>query len=153
VALVTAAKPTAPGSSWSTGLAYRKDVVTGALAPLGSGQTAAWEHQVGLDPTGRYGFFSTTAAVVPGDVNGHTDVVRRDLETGTLTLVTADADGRTTTGPTGAVAPAEYGRVLPVSGDLVLLTTSQALLPADTNRLRDLYAKDLSTGAVLSPVR
>ena len=55
--------------------------------------------------------------------------------------------------PPGAVAPAEYGRVLPVGGDLVLLTTSQALLPADANRLRDLYAKDLATGGVLSPVR
>ena len=63
VAFVTAAKPSAPTSSWTTGLAYRKDTVTGAVAPLGTGQTSAWEHQVALDPTGRYGFFSTIAAV------------------------------------------------------------------------------------------
>ncbi|MGY6757717.1 fibronectin type III domain-containing protein [Klenkia terrae] len=152
VAFVTAAKPSAPTSSWSTGLAYRKDTVTGAVAPLGTGQTSAWEHQVALDPTGRYGFFSTVAAVVAGDTNGHTDVVRRDLDTGTLTLVTADGDGRPVTGPTGSVAPAEYGRVLAVRGDLVVLATSQALVTADANRLRDLYVKDLTTGAVLSPV-
>ncbi|WP_157519421.1 fibronectin type III domain-containing protein [Modestobacter sp. Leaf380] len=153
VVLVTAAKPAAPGTSWSTGLAYRKDTVTGALDPLGTGQTGSWEHQVGLDPTGRYAFYSTTAPLAAADTNGHTDVARRDLDTGALTLVTADAAGRPTTGPTGAVTTAEYGRVLPVTGDLVLLTTSQALLPSDGNRLRDLYAKDLGSGVVLSPVR
>lgn len=45
---------------------------------------------------------------------------------------------------------AEYGRVRAVTGDFVLLTTSQALLPTDTNRVRDLYAKDLVTGSVAS---
>ncbi|SFC17473.1 fibronectin type 3 domain-containing protein [Klenkia taihuensis] len=152
VVFATSAKPTAPTSSWSTQLAYRKDTVTGAVAALGDGQTSAWEHQLGLDPTGRYAFFTTTAALTPGDTNGHTDTFRRDLATGVLTLVTADADGRPVGGPTGAVAPAEYGRVVPVTGDLVVLTTSQALLPADTNRLRDLYVKDLAGGAVQSPV-
>jgi hypothetical protein len=38
--------------------------------------------------------------------------------------------------------------VVAVTGDRVLVTTSQALLAADTNRVRDLYAKDLLTGAV-----
>ncbi|SDP65689.1 Fibronectin type III domain-containing protein, partial [Klenkia soli] len=151
VAFVTSARPTAPGSSGSVGLAYRKDTATGALAALGDGQTTAWEHQIALDPTGRWGFFSTTAAVT-GDTNGHTDVFRRDLQAGTVVLVTADADGRPVTGPAGAVAAAEYGRVIAVSGDLVVLTTSQGLLPADTNRVRDLYVKDLAAGTALSPV-
>ncbi|WP_165640302.1 fibronectin type III domain-containing protein [Klenkia brasiliensis] len=151
VVFSTSAKPTAPTSSWSTQLAYRKDTVTGAVAALGDGQTGAWEHQLALDPTGRYAFF-TTAAAPTGDTNGHTDTFRRDLVTGTLTLVTADADGRPVSGPTGAVAPTEYGRPVAVTGDLVVLTTSQALLPADTNRLRDLYVKDLGSGVVQSPV-
>ncbi len=152
VAFVTSAMPTAPATSWSTGLAYRKDTTTGAVAALGTGQTTAWEHQVALDPTGRFGFYSTTAAVVPGDTNGHTDVLRRDLDTGTTTLVTADGDGRPVSGPSGAVGSAEYGRVLAVRGDLVVLTTSQGLIAADTNRLRDLYVKDLTTGGVGVPV-
>ena len=37
-----------------------------------------------------------------------------------------------------------------MTGDSVLVTTSQALLPSDANKLRDLYAKDLVTGAVAS---
>ncbi len=126
--------------------------MTGAVAALGNGQTTAWEHQLSLDPTGRYAFFTTAAALTPGDTNGHTDTFRRDLVTGVLTLVTADADGRPVSGPTGSVAPSEYGRPIAISGDLVVLTTSQALLPADTNRVRDLYVKDLATGVVQSPV-
>ncbi len=40
----------APGATNSTGLAYRKDTVTGAVRALGNGQQTAWEHRVGLDP-------------------------------------------------------------------------------------------------------
>jgi hypothetical protein len=140
-----------PATTGSTGLAYRLDTTTGAVLALGSGQTTTWEHQVELDPTGRYAFFETTAAELAADANGHTDVYRRDLAgdvAGPLVLVTADASGQATAGPTGSAMPAEYGRVVAVTGDRVLVTTSQALLPSDTNKVRDLYAKDLLTGAV-----
>ncbi|SDL99274.1 fibronectin type 3 domain-containing protein [Geodermatophilus siccatus] len=153
VALVTSNRvtTTSPAQTWSTGLAYRVDTVSGAVVPLGTGQTTVWEHQVELDPTGRHAFFATTAAALPVDTNGHTDHYRRDLgggAAGPLVLVTADASGRPTTGPTGAITPAEYGRLLAVTGDRVLVTTSQPLTPSDVNRLRDLYTKDLLTGAV-----
>ncbi len=153
VALVTSNRVTTsfPSQTWPTGLAYRVDTVTGAVVPRGTGQTTVWEHQVELDPTGRHAFFSTAAAALPADTNGHTDHYRRDLDGGVpgpLVLVTADASGRPTTGPTGAITPAEYGRVLAVTGDRVLVTTSQPLTAADVNRLRDLYSKDLLTGAV-----
>jgi hypothetical protein len=157
VALVTAAKlgTSTPTANWSTGLAHRVDTLTGSVVALGTGQKTGWEHQVALDPTGRYGFFATTAAALPEDGNGHTDHYRRDLDggvAGPLLLVTADADGRATTGPTGSITSSEYGRLTALTGDQVVVTTSQALLPADTNRLRDLYVKDLVTGAVGSPV-
>ncbi len=119
---------------------------------LGSGADQHLGAPGRLDPTGRYGFFSTTSPITAADTNGHTDVARRDLDGGTLTLVTADAEGRPTAGPTGGVTSGEYGRVLPISGTVVVLTTSQGLLPADTNRLRDLYVKDLTTGTVTSPI-
>ena len=59
---------------------------------------------------------------------------------------------RSTSLPSGPVAPSEYGRTFALSGDQVVLATSQALLAADTNRVRDLYLKDLGTGAVGSPL-
>ncbi|MDP9461126.1 MAG: fibronectin type III domain-containing protein, partial [Actinomycetota bacterium] len=144
-----------PGATNSTGLVYRKDTVTGAVRALGIGQQTAWEHRVGLDPTGRYGFFSTTAAAVSADDNGHSDFYRRDLDAGgtaPLVLVTSDAGGAVTAGPVGSIASSEYGRLFAATGDRVLVLTSQALVSGDTNRLRDLYAKDLASGVAGSPL-
>lgn len=157
VAFVTAARimTATPGTIGGTGLAYRKDLVTNVLAAMGSGQQTVWEHRVELDPTGRYGFFSTAASELAGDNNGHSDYYRRDLDAGAgapLVLVTSDAGGVATTGPVGALAPTEYGRLFAADGDRVLLLTSQALVSADLNRVRDLYTKDLVSGSVGSPV-
>jgi hypothetical protein len=157
VAFVTAAKlgTTTPTANWTTGLAYRKDLLTGAVVALGSGQRTVWEHAVELDPTGRYAYWSTSSPALAGDTNGHTDFYRRDLDggiAGPLVLVTGDASGRHTAGPTGAVATTEYGRAFAVSGDEVLVTTSQALVPVDGNKVRDLYAKDLADGVVRTPL-
>jgi len=66
--------------------------------------------------------------------------------------VTGDAAGRHTLGPTGSVGVTEYGRVFAVTGDDVVVTTSQALAPGDANRQRDLYRKDLSDGLVGTPL-
>jgi chitodextrinase len=156
VALVTAAKvgTTTPTANWTTGLAYRVDTTDRSFVALGSGQHAVWEHEVELDPAGRFAFFATAAAALPADKNGHTDHYRRDLDGGgPLVLVTANAAGVPTLGPSGSVASTEYGRLFAVSGDEVLLTTSQALAPADANKVRDLYLKDLADGSVGSPVR
>jgi hypothetical protein len=153
VALVTAAQvhTSTPTASYTTGFAYRKDVLSGALVALGTGQRTIWEHRVELDPSGRYAFFSTAAAALPADTNGRIDFYRRDLDggvAGPLVLVTADVGGAPTTGPSGSVSAAEYGRAHAVTADRVLLLTSQALVPADANQLRDLYSKDLATGSV-----
>jgi hypothetical protein len=156
VALVTTARiATNPAATSSAGLAYRLDTATRSVLALGSGQQTVWEHQVELDPTGRYAFFATSSAQVAADTNGHTDHYRRDLGggvAGPLLLVTTDADGRPTGGPIGSVDPSEYGRLTAITADEVLVTTSQALVSADTNRIRDLYLKDLLSGAVRSPL-
>ena len=157
VALVTAHRITTatPATVGSTGLAYRLDTTTGAVLALGTGQTTVWEHQVELDPTGRYAFFATAAAALAADTNAHTDHYRRDLAggaVGPLVLVTSDADGGVAVGPTGAIAPGEYGRLVAVSADQVLVTTSNALVSADTNGRRDLYLKDVVSGLVRSPL-
>ena len=157
VAFVTSAKlgTTTPTANWTAGLAYRRDLDTGSVVALGSGQRTVWEHAVELDPTGRYAYWSTAAPALAGDTNGHTDFYRRDLDgglPGPVVLVTGDASGRHTTGPAGGVATTEYGRLFAQSGDEVLVTTSQALAPVDANRLRDLYAKDLSDGVVRTPL-
>ena len=46
----------------------------------------------------------------------------------------------------------EYGRVFALTGDDVLVTTSQALALVDVNKQRDLYRKDLDGGTVRTPL-
>jgi len=157
VAFVTAAKlgTTTPTANWTAGLAYRKDLADGSVLALGTGQRTIWEHSVELDPTGRFAFYSTAAPALAGDTNGHTDVYRRDLDggvVGPLVLVTGNAAGAHTGGPTGSVAATEYARVFAVTGDDVLVTTSQALTPVDANKQRDLYRKDLADGSFRTPL-
>ncbi|NAZ81469.1 hypothetical protein GTR02_06525 [Kineococcus sp. R8] len=150
----TSQAPTGGSGYHSAGLAYRKDVVTGALARLGTGQTTVWEHRAALDPTGRYGFVSTVAALLPGDTNGRTDHYRRDLATGQLVLVTAAADGSATPSVTsGATSPAEYGLIAVASADSVVVGTLQPLQPQDANAVNDVYAKDVAAGTVTSVAR
>jgi large repetitive protein len=125
------------------------------VVALGTGQRTVWEHSVELDPTGRYAYYSTASPALAGDTNGHTDFYRRDLDggvAGPLVLVTGNATGLHTTGPTGSVAATEYGRVFALTGDDVLVTTSQALAPVDANKQRDLYRKDLTDGDVRTPL-
>lgn len=146
VAFSSAAKPASPRTSWSTGLAYRKDLAGGGVERLGTGQTASWEHQVGLDPSGRYAFFATAAALLPADVNRRTDHYRRDLVTGELRLVSSRADGAVAPSAAGAVTPAEYGPVLVLDADRVVLGTVLPLVGGDANGRLDVYGRDLARG-------
>lgn len=155
VAFVSAAKLTSatPTALASTGLAYRKDLTTGAVAALGTGQTTVWEHQVGLSPDGSFGTFSTTAGLVPSDTNGHTDVYGRDLASGgPLVLATSASSGSAVASPSAPVSSAEYGRTKVLAGGVVLAVTVQPLVTSDTNGTRDVYRKDLTTGAVVALV-
>jgi hypothetical protein len=66
----------------------------------------------------------------------------------------APPTGVTSTGVDGGLAltPSGSGRLLAVSGDLVIVTTSQALVSGDSNRVRDLYLEELASGTASSPV-
>ncbi|MEJ5945535.1 fibronectin type III domain-containing protein [Pseudokineococcus basanitobsidens] len=152
VAFSSAAKPSSPRTSWSTGLAYRRDLLTGTTTALGTGQTASWEHQVGLDASGRFAFLATAAALLPADTNRRTDHYRRDLGTGRLELVTSRSDGSTAPARAGSVTPAEYGPVLVLDADRVLVGTVLPLVAGDANGLLDVYGRDLAgarAGAVV----
>ncbi|MBF5081111.1 fibronectin type III domain-containing protein [Quadrisphaera sp. INWT6] len=146
-AQLASARPRNTGSASS---AYAKDLVTGAVTAIGSPTSGVEEEQVSLSPDGATATFSTAAPLVSGDQNAKPDAYRRVLASGALSLVTSDAAGA----PTPAFAGAAYrGRVVDLGGPQVVALTVQALDPADTNRVRDAYLKDLATGAVSSLVR
>ncbi len=152
VAFLSAAQLTSarPRSTGSASTAYLKDLVTGAVTAIGSPSSGVEEEQVSLSRDGATAAFTTAAALVAADRNAKPDAYRRDLASGGLSLVTADAAGA----PTPAVVGAAYrGRPVDLGGPLVVVLTVQALDPADTNSVRDAYLKDLATGRVTSLVR
>jgi Tol biopolymer transport system component len=86
--------------------------------------------------------YVTPAAVVPADTNGVEDVYVRDLRRGTTRLVSASAAG--VPGDSSAREPA-----ISADGRYVAFTSRAAnLVPGDTNRIPDIFVKDLSTGAI-----
>jgi hypothetical protein len=139
-----------PRNTGTTSTAYVKDVVTGAVTAIGSPSSGLEEEQVSLSPDGATATFTTAAPLVSGDRNAKPDAYRRDLASGALSLVTSDSAGAGTPSVVGA---AYRGRVVDLGGPQVVVLTVQALDPADTNRVRDVYLKDLATGAVTSLVR
>lgn len=87
-------------------------------------------------------FTSGATNLVQGDTNGQPDIFVKDLATGTLTLVSAAADG------TPANAESTF-KALSSDGTKVLFATAASnLVPGDTNGGQDLFVKDLATGKV-----
>ncbi|MFJ9773136.1 TolB family protein [Kitasatospora sp. NPDC101157] len=87
---------------------------------------------------GRWVYFDSTAAnLVPGDTNGAGDVFRRDLRTGRTERVSLAADGSQTAG-------ASYDPYVDARGTTVVFTSEDGtLVPGDTNRAPDVFARRL----------
>lgn len=84
---------------------------------------------------GRYVAFDTSAAGPPDvDTNGASDVYVKDLETGALTLASADGDGKATGGAGPVVISGDATRVAYRAGNLVAVVT---LATGDTVFLDD----------------
>jgi len=93
---------------------------------------------------GRYVTFASLAGnLVPGDTNGDFDVFVRDRLLGTTTRVSVDASGNQAVGDSSAFGlPSVDGRYV------AFKSGATNLVPGDTNGKRDVFVKDLWTGAV-----
>lgn len=112
-------------------------------APAASAAVPRYE---GASADGTKVFFTTTEQLVPGDTDGRRDVYERsyDAEPGVETHVTREIS----TGPSGGndALDALFEKVS-ADGTRVFFTTSEPLVPADTDRRADVYVRDLTTGA------
>jgi Tol biopolymer transport system component len=88
-------------------------------------------------------FVSSATNLVAGDTNGVDDVFVKDRRTGKLTMVSAATDGT----PGNA---ASYGSPSVSSDGRYVAFRSDAsnLVPGDTNKVADVFVKDVRTGAV-----
>ncbi len=130
----TVATTTASGRAWSVSRVSLRD--DGREARFGS----RYPDAPSISATGRYvSFVSLSPDVVAGDTNGQPDVFVRDRLAGTTTRVSVR--------PRGGQSPQASGEArISADGGVVVFTTAAALVPADTHREPDVYARDLRRG-------
>lgn len=96
-----------------------------------------------FSPDGRYVLFSSYADdLVAGDENNAADIFVRDLTTGTITRLFSELNGQDADGNSFNARFSQDGRYVVFESD------AKNLVADDSNDKRDIFLKDLSTGAV-----
>jgi fibronectin type 3 domain-containing protein len=124
---------------------FLQDQTTGAVTLLSRGPGGAANgdsDQAVISADGRYVAFTSKASnLVPGDLNGKSDVFIEDLQTGTVLLVSTGANGQ---GNDDSFNP-----VLSADGRYVAFTSAASNLdPNKTDHAFDVFRKDMQTGEV-----
>jgi Tol biopolymer transport system component len=130
---------------------YLKDLRTGIVSLVSANPVGAPAGDGNSDvPTisadGRYvAFCSVATNLVPGDTNGVMDVFLRDTVAGTTTRVSTSSAGGQGNGPSGST----YGPYLSGNGRFVAFESDADNLigDADTNHEKDIFVKEVETGA------
>ncbi len=96
-----------------------------------------------ISPDGRWVVFESQATnlVETADTNQETDAFARDLQTGTMHLISLNANG-TATGN----GRSEQASMTPDGKFVAFVSTATDLVPGVTNRLGDVYVRDLNAG-------
>jgi Tol biopolymer transport system component len=129
---------------------FIKDLVTGAVTLVstdssgnrGTGDFGGLSPVFSPDGT-KVAFASIAANFVAGDTNGLRDIFVKNLLTGVITRVSTDSSGSQAVG--GESLTPVYS---PDGTKLLFSSTATNLVLSDTNGQRDVFIKDLVTGAV-----
>lgn len=129
---------------------FLKDVQSSALALVSnnfystlsaSGNAASQNAKVSAN--GRYvAFVSNASNLISDDTNGKSDVFLKDLQTGSISRVSIDADGTQGNGDAYDPAVSADGRYVVFASD------SSNLVAGDTNGAADLFLQDTVTGSL-----
>ncbi|WP_342150880.1 hypothetical protein [Methylorubrum sp. SB2] len=87
-------------------------------------------------------FVSTSSNLVAGDVNGAADVFLKNLRTGEVTLLSKSGSGAQANGASGSVSVSADG------SKVVFSSTATNLSSTDTAGFKNVYVKDIATGAL-----
>ncbi len=94
-----------------------------------------------ISPDGRYVSFTSYAQLVAGDTNIQLDVYIKDMESGSLDLVSVRSDGsQPTAGNANGGSMSADGRFV------AFVTTSFDVVPGDTNGTDDIFVRDRVAG-------
>jgi Tol biopolymer transport system component len=131
----------------STQRAYVMNVATGVATlvstALNGASANSYVSALALSADGTKVAFSTHASnLVAGDINGVDDIFVKDLQTGVVTLVSADASGHEGNW-------ASFRPVFSPDGSKIAFTSyANNLVAGDSNGDLDAFVKDLTTGEV-----
>jgi Tol biopolymer transport system component len=110
----------------------------------GTGRANGNSRFASISPDGRYVVFESDASdLVQGDTNGVSDVFRRDVGAGTTVLVSVAADGGSGNGPSTNAVMTPDGRYV------AFVSAATNLVVGDTNRIADVFVRDLVTQTTL----
>lgn len=126
---------------------YRKNLATGQIERISLGannqQGAGHSWDAKYTPDGRYVIFSSIGFGSNG-YEGTTQILRKDLQTGALHVISADASGN---------LGGDHSLDAQISADgryVVFASMARKLVPGDdTNENYDIFRKDLYTGAIV----
>ncbi len=128
---------------------FVKDRYSGSVSRVSVGSRGEQGDGASYDPPGvsadaRYvAFLSSATNLVPGDTNGVDDVFIKDRRTGALTVVSSAADGSFGNAASyGSPSVSADGRFVAFRSD------ASNLVPGDTNKVADVFVKDVRTGAI-----
>lgn len=122
-------------TNWSV---FVKDMQSGAITLAGSKLSG---EQAQLSADGHYLLYSTNdATLVPGEVAGVPNLVRKDLQTGELALVVKTAGGQAYASSGGDMSP---------DGRFITFTSSAPLFGPHAANYGDAYRKDMLTGELI----
>ncbi|WP_419189032.1 SdrD B-like domain-containing protein [Stieleria marina] len=86
-------------------------------------------------------FWSNSNNLIAGDVNGQFDVFLKDLQTGTVEIISVDSSGNQATGgDSHASLPSNDGQLVG------FWSGASNLVPGDTNNVRDVFLRDRQKG-------
>jgi Tol biopolymer transport system component len=125
----------------ANGSTTRVSVTTGGAQAAASDDPFGGSIAGGISATGRYIVYTSDAPnLVPGDTNHVADVFLYDQGSGVTTRVSVSSRGRQANGPSGFPTISADGRYV------AFQSLASNLVRRDTNRLSDIFVRDLGTG-------
>lgn len=147
VAFTSTANNLVAGDANSAADIFVKDLTTGVITLVSAdavgNQANGGSYNSSFSPDGtKVAFASAAGNLVAGDTNSAVDVFVKDLATGAITRASADAIGNQTNG-------GSYNPVISPDGMKVAFESdANNLVAGDTNGARDVFIKNLATGAI-----
>ena len=148
VAFTSFASNLVPGDTNGVADVFVKDLVTGAITRVNTTATGAQatDGQIGsvaFSPDGtEVAFVTDSSTLAPGDANGVSDVYVKNLVTGAITRASTNAAG------TGGDGSSVHMAFMSTGNAVLFNSSSDDLVPGDTNGAEDIFLKDLNTGAI-----